>query len=140
MSDRSPLLKDPWSLLSRQREAAQIGMWVFLGSEMLFFGALFLGYTFYRLQNPAATLVAAKETDIWFGTINTLVLLTSSYTMAMASQIGDRERDRRDLVLGCLAGTAALGILFLIIKGLEYKQDLDKLLLPGTTFALTAPP
>jgi cytochrome c oxidase subunit 3 len=139
VTDTSELIKEPWSVLSRQQDASRVGMWIFLGNEILFFGALFLGYTFYRQQNPAAFLEAARETDIWFGTINTFILLTSSYTMAMASQVADLERGGRRLILACLAMTVALGILFLIVKGFEYKEDLDKLLLPGHSFRLQAP-
>ena len=61
-------------------------MWVFLASEVLFFGALMLTYTVCRIDHPAAFAAAGRETNIWYGTINTAMLLTSSLTMAVASQ------------------------------------------------------
>lgn len=139
MSDHPDILRQPWQTLGRQRVADRIGIWIFLSSEILFFGALFLGYTFYRHQDPASFAEAARHTNIWFGTINTLLLLTSSYTMAMASQVADLESGNKRFILACLALTATFGILFLVIKGLEYKEDIDKLLLPGHTFALKSP-
>jgi cytochrome c oxidase subunit 3 len=134
------LLKEPWSALARQREGATLGIWIFLASEILFFGALLLTYTIYRVSDPAAFAAAARETNVWYGTVNTAVLLTSSLTMAMASQAAATGADFRRLVIWCLAATAAFGLAFLVIKGFEYKEDLDKHLWPGTHFALVQPP
>jgi cytochrome c oxidase subunit 3 len=134
VSDVPALLKEPWNDLARQREGATFGIWVFLASELLFFGALLLTYTIYRIENPEAFAAAARETDIWYGTINTAVLMTSSLTMAMAAQ--GAQADFRKLVLWCLAATAALGLTFGVLKGFEYAEDIRKGLVPGPDFAI----
>lgn len=134
MSEAEAVLNEPWPDLGRQREGATFGIWVFLASELLFFGALLLTYTVYRIGNPQAFAAAARETDIWYGTVNTAVLLTSSLTMAVAAQAA--ETDLRRLVLYCLAATAALGLTFLVLKGFEYAEDIHKNLVPGPSFAL----
>jgi cytochrome c oxidase subunit III len=137
VSEASTLLKEPWRSLEHQREAATFGIWTFLASELLFFGGLILAYTVYRIQDPQAFAAAARETDIWFGTINTAVLLTSSLSMAVAAQAAEEGRLRRLIVL-CLAATAALGLTFLVLKGFEYAEDIRKDLVPGPGFALKA--
>ena len=136
MSDATELLREPWENFERQRGAGKFGIWVFLGSEVLFFGALMLTYTVCRLENTDAFAAAGRETNIWYGTINTAVLLTSSLTMAIASQAAASGQHYRRLVLWCLASTAALGVVFIVVKGFEYKEDIDKHLLPGAGFAL----
>jgi cytochrome c oxidase subunit 3 len=132
-------LKEPWSEARREREAAKFGIWVFLASEVLFFGALILTYTAYRIEDPLAFAIAGRETNIWFGTVNTAVLLTSSLTMAIASQAANLEIAPRRLIGWCLAATAMLGVAFVIIKGFEYKEDIEKHLFPGPLFPLSSP-
>lgn len=78
-----------------------------------------------------------RETDIWYGTVNTAVLLTSSLTMAVAAQAAEAEYRR--LTLWCLAGTMALGLAFLVLKGFEYAEDIEKNLVPGSHFVLAEP-
>jgi cytochrome c oxidase subunit 3 len=136
MSETTGLLKEPWQYFDRQREACTFGIWVFLASEMLFFGALILTYTVCRIDHPIAFVAAARETNIWYGTINTAILLTSSLTMAIASQAASTKERLRSLILGCLATTVALGLAFLMVKGFEYKEDIEKHLVPGANFAL----
>ena len=132
-------LKEPWSDSQREREGATFGIWVFLASETLFFGALILTYTACRIEHPQAFALAGRETNVWFGTINTAILLTSSLTMAVASQAAALQDAPRRLVGLCLAGTALLGLAFLVVKGFEYKEDIEKHLLPGPSFPLPAP-
>jgi cytochrome c oxidase subunit III len=136
MSETTGLLKEPWQYFDRQREAGTFGIWVFLASEMLFFGALILTYTVCRIDHPSAFAAAARETNIWYGTINTAILLTSSFTMAVASQAAASEQRLRNLILWCLSATAALGLAFLVVKGFEYKEDIEKHFVPGAHFAL----
>lgn len=134
MSETSDALREPWPNLARQREAVTFGVWAFLASEALFFGALLLGYTVYRNLYPQAFRIAAQETDIVYGTLNTAILLTSSLTMAVAER-GAALKFRR-IALCCLAATALLGMVFLIFKGFEYREDLSKGLFPGPNFPL----
>ena len=139
MSDAGALLKKPWQSMAHQRDAGTFGIWVFLASEMLFFGALILTYTVYRVSDPAAFVAAACETDIWYGTINTAILLTSSLTMAVAVQASTAALGFRRLIIACLWLTVAFGVAFLVVKGFEYKEDIEHHLVPGAHFALAQP-
>jgi cytochrome c oxidase subunit III len=127
-----PAVADPFEDLGQQREAATVGMWVFLASEVLFFGALFLVFFVGRLLHPDAFRAAAGELDLWLGTANTAVLLTSSLTMALAvhaHQTGARRR-----LTGWLLATALLGAVFLGVKGLEWSHEVEQGYLPGPDF------
>ena len=127
-------LREPWSDIARQREAATFGMWLFLMSEMLFFGAVFMAFSFSRALNVAEFQAAARHTEIPYGAANTLVLVTSSLAITLAVRAA-RIANRR-LAARLLAATAYLGVVFLVIKGLEYKDDLDHHLYPSLHFAL----
>jgi cytochrome c oxidase subunit 3 len=137
MSEASALLREPWRDLSRQLEGATFGIWCFVASELLLFGGMFLAYAVYRMHFPQDFAVAARETNIVYGTANTAVLLTSSLTMALAAQAAQGGLARR-LSAWFLAATAALGIVFLVLKGFEYAEDIEKGLVPGPGFALKA--
>src|SRR6188472_2609535 len=77
---------------------------------------------------------------VWCGTVNTAVLLTSSLTMAVASQAANLDDAPRRFIGLCLAATAVLGLAFLVVKGFEYKEDIEKHLIPGSSsFPLAAP-
>jgi cytochrome c oxidase subunit III len=118
--------------LGQQTEAATLGMWVFLVTEVLFFGGLFITYTVYRYFYPAAFAAASHELDIMLGGINTAVLITSSLTMALAvhaAQLGQRQR-----LMMFLVATMVLGSVFLGIKGVEYYHKFAEHHVPGATF------
>ena len=134
MSEISRVLHEPWPSVERQKLAVTFGMWVFIASEVLFFGGLFLAYTIYRHLDAEAFKIAARETEVVYGATNTAVLLTSSLTMAMAVKAS--EEGLRRMTLWCLTATAALGLTFLVIKGFEYHSDLEKGLWPGPGFPL----
>src|ERR1700694_4314163 len=115
--------------MEQQREAGTLGMWVFLVTEIMFFGGLFLAYTIYRYQYPAAFATASNHLDIRLGAINTVVLIFSSFTMAMAvysTQVGLR---RNSII--CLLLTIVLGLTFLGIKAVEYHDKYTDHLIPG---------
>src|SRR5229473_8714362 len=104
--------------MKQQREAGTLGMWVFLVTEMMFFGGMFLAYTLYRYKYPEAFAAASNHLDWHLGVINTIVLIFSSFTMAMAvffTQVGKR---RNSII--CLLLTMVLGLTFLGIKAVEY--------------------
>jgi cytochrome c oxidase subunit 3 len=133
MSDAA-IPREPWPNVERQRYGAAFGIWIFLVTEMLFFGALFLSYAVYRSLHAEAFRVASHEADIVYGTANTFILLTSSLIITMAERAaGD---GRRRFALACLMVTAALGTAFLVVKGFEYSEDISKGLLPGPMFPL----
>src|SRR5438045_16397 len=118
--------------LGQQHEAATLGMWVFLVTEVLFFGGLFLTYSVYRAWYPGAFAAASHELDVVLGTINTVVLITSSLTMALAvhaAQLGQRK-----LLITFLVLTMVLGGLFLGIKSLEYYHKFAEHHVPGPSF------
>jgi cytochrome c oxidase subunit 3 len=118
---------------AQRREAATFGMWIFLATEVLFFGPMFLGYTAYRLAYPAAFAEASRHTLILFGGANTAILLVSSATMALAARAARGNRSKA-LLLWLLV-TAALGSLFLGFKGCEYAREISGRLLPGRSFS-----
>ncbi|MGY2049806.1 cytochrome c oxidase subunit 3 [Methylobacterium sp. JK268] len=134
------LIREPWSDLGRQSYGATLGIWIFLASEVLFFGALLLTYGATRIVHPEAFAAAGRETNIVLGTLNTAILLTSSLTMAVASQAVKAQEDLRRLAIVCLGLTAALGLAFIVVKGFEYREDLEKSLVPGPHFPLAAAP
>ena len=127
-----PILAHHFADLEQQHEAAELGMWAFLATELMFFGGLFTGYTLYRLAYPHEFEAASVHLNLAFGGVNTVVLLTSSLTMALALyaiQVG-----RRDWATWWLALTALLGTAFLVIKGFEYYADYQENLVPGLAF------
>jgi cytochrome c oxidase subunit III len=116
---------------------SELGMWIFLATEVLFFSVLFFGYTVTRLHHPAAFAQASRHTDIVLGSINTAVLLTSSLAMALAGRSA-QSGDRRATVW-LLAATFTLGLLFLSLKLLEYAHDFHEHLVPWLSFELPGP-
>ena len=127
-----PALAHHFEDLGQQSEAATLGMWVFLATEVLFFGGLFTAYSIYRAWYPDAFAVASHELDITLGTTNTAVLITSSLTMALAvhaAQLGHRTK-----LLIFLGLTMLLGAAFLGIKGVEYYEKFVEHHVPGPGF------
>jgi cytochrome c oxidase subunit 3 len=116
----------------QQQEAATLGMWVFLTTEVLFFGAMFLGYAVYRSMYPAAFGEASRHLDIVLGSINTAVLLCSSLTMALAIHATRLGSGKASIAL--LASTMTLGAVFLAIKFYEYFEKYKEGLIPGLHF------
>jgi cytochrome c oxidase subunit III len=127
-------LQEPWPDLRLQREAVGLGMWFFLASEVLFFAALFCSFAIYRSFNEDAFRIAAAHTKIVYGSINTVLLLTSSLTMTVALRAATARLER--MTLSCLGATALLGIAFIVTKGLEYYGDITEHLTPGPNFPL----
>ena len=125
-------LMEQFHNLEQQTETALVGMWVFLATEVLFFGTLFISLAVYRYRDNAAFTTASEQLNWMIGGINTVVLLTSSLTMALAvhySKLGNR----RALVWYLLA-TGVLGLAFMGFKAREYYEDFEENLVPGTRF------
>jgi cytochrome c oxidase subunit 3 len=129
---RHPALAHHFEDLGQQHEAATLGMWVFLVTEVLFFGGLFVAYSIYRGWYPDAFAVASRELDIVLGTVNTVILITSSLTMALA--VHAAQTNARTLLMVLLAATMVLGAAFLGIKGLEYYHKFEEHHVPGFAF------
>jgi cytochrome c oxidase subunit 3 len=113
--------------------ANRFGMWLFLATEILLFAGLFMAYTLYREQFPETWRLASEQLDIVAGTVNTVVLITSSFTVAMAIHLTRLNKPRAAFWM--LAITIAFAIAFLVIKGFEYKAKFDHGLLPGKYFS-----
>lgn len=119
--------------MAQQRDAATLGMWVFIVTEVLFFGGLFVTYAVYRRWYPDAFAAASRELDIVLGATNTAVLITSSLTMALA--VHAAQTGKRKLVMLFLAATILLGSMFLGIKSIEYYRKFAEHYVPGPSFA-----
>ena len=128
-----PALAHHFDNLDQQQEAASFGMWVFLLTEILFFGALFMVYTIYRVWYPEAFAAASHHLDIPLGTINTAVLIGSSLTMALA--VHSAQLNSRKGIMVFIALTMVLGGVFLGIKAVEYSHKFHEHLVPGQLFA-----
>ncbi len=118
----------------QQSEAVTLGMWAFLITEIMFFGGLFLGYYIYRSAYPEAFHNGSFELDITLGGFNTVVLIFSSLTMALA--VRSAQIDRRKALVGFLLATLVLGTVFLGVKVVEYSHKWDHHLVPGKYFQL----
>jgi len=123
--------------VEQQRETSSLGMWMFLSTEVLFFGVLFTSFFVYRTRWPEAFAQGAKELKWWLGATNTAVLLGSSFCMAMAVHAAS-EADNRTIVRW-LWFTVVLGTLFLLIKGTEYAIEWHEHLVPHFRWSPVAP-
>jgi cytochrome c oxidase subunit 3 len=129
-----PALAHQFDDLDQQHEAASLGMWVFLLTEILFFGGLFVAYMLYRLWFPEAFRVASSHLEIGWGATNTVVLILSSLTMALAVHAAQRGRQRATIWF--LLSTMVLGCIFLGIKAVEYASKFEHHLIPGPHFRI----
>lgn len=118
----------------QQHEAAEVGMWLFLATEFMFFGGVFLGYLVYRWSYPEDFAYGSHHMDRTLGTINTAVLLTSSLTMALA--VGAARQAARTRLLWLLGATMLLGVVFLGIKAFEYHHKYEEQMIPFAGFPL----
>lgn len=129
------LLNFPFKEASHQRESALFGMWIFLATEVLFFGGMFTAYMVYRYSQGLAFQEAGAHQDWRLGCLNTVVLLTSGFTMALAVEFA-RQGQRIGLLI--LFGiTWILGATFLGIEGYEYHDKFVQHLVPGHGFQFT---
>jgi cytochrome c oxidase subunit 3 len=119
--------------LAKQAHAVRFGIWLFLASELLLFAGLFALYTAYRTEYPAGFAAGIRHAELAIGTVNTSLLVISSYTAASALRA--IRRDARRAALGWLGATLALGTVFLALKGLEYSHHAAEGALPGAYYA-----
>ncbi|HEY0190944.1 MAG TPA: cytochrome c oxidase subunit 3 family protein [Kofleriaceae bacterium] len=131
------VVHEQYESLERQHDTARLGMWLFLGSESLLFAGLFALYAAYRFVYPAEFHAAAAHANVVLGSINTYLLLTSSLTVALAIHAVRRGQRRRSVAL--LATTMALGVAFLVLKGLEYAEHLRDGIAPGAYYHAAGP-
>jgi cytochrome c oxidase subunit 3 len=127
-----PILDEQFDDLEQQHEASAVGMWVFLATEVMFFGGLITAYAVYRATSPREFALASRQLSVGLGCLNTVILLGSSLTMALAVR-ASQLRARRELV-NWLGLTMALGTAFLGIKAVEWTHDYHEHLIPGLNF------
>ena len=130
MSD--PVLAEQFEELHQQHEADKLGMWIFLATEIMFFGGLLLGYAVYRYLYPHTFEQASHHLDVLFGAIDTTVLLCSSLTMALA--VRAIQLGQKSVTILFLGATAFLGLAFLGLHAHEYYMEWREHLVPGRMF------
>lgn len=137
VAERDAALGEPYQTLEQQHATAEFGMWIFLATELMLFGGLFTAYTVYRAIYSAGFAEGSHHLDLLYAGPNTAVLLLSSLTMALgvrAAQLGKQRAMVRYLVL-----TAALGVIFMVIKGAEYAKHIHDGFLPGLAWSYAGP-
>jgi cytochrome c oxidase subunit 3 len=125
-------LKHHFANAEQQKDASTIGMWVFLVTEIMFFGGLFLAYFAYRQAYPVAFASASNKTNLWLGAANTTVLICSSLTMALGVHYAAKGKQK--LLILFLILTLMLGGIFLGVKAYEYHDKWVKHEVPGAHF------
>jgi cytochrome c oxidase subunit III len=128
-----PRLQHHFYSMEQQLEASILAMWVFLVTEIMFFGGLFMAYIVYRTMYPQAWLDGSAALNVPLGAANTAVLICSSLTMVLAvrsAQIGSRRGQ-----IGWLIGTIIFGTTFLVVKYFEYSSKFEHHLIPGPHFS-----
>ena len=123
--------------MSQQKEAAVLGMWAFLLTEILFFGGLFMAYMLYRTWYHDAFRVASSSITLFWGALNTVVLIASSLTMALGVRAA--QTNKRQATVGWLLLTTLLGLVFLGVKVIEYADKFEHHHVPGPSFVWADP-
>jgi len=136
--EHHPRLQHHFDSLEQQLYASTFGMWVFLVTEVLFFGGMFMAYILYRIWYPDMFVAASHHLSIPLGTFNTAVLIGSSLTMAYAVNAAQRGAKPREQVMW-LVGTMILGAIFLGVKVIEYADKFGHHLVPGPNFHFDKP-
>jgi cytochrome c oxidase subunit 3 len=119
--------------MEQQAEASTLGMWVFLVTEIMFFGGLFMAYLVYRTQSPEGFAEASHHLNVMWGSINTLVLIVSSLTMALGVRAAQTSAPAKTQA-GWIGLTMLFGLAFLGIKAVEYIDKFKHHLVPGPHF------
>ncbi len=129
-----PALLHHFSTAEQQRNASSLAMWLFLATEVMFFGGMFCAFLIYRYWYYNEFAAGSRSLDITLGTVNTAVLICSSLTVAMgvrAAQMG-----KRKLLVILLLATLVLGLVFLGVKGVEWHAKFVEHHIPGSSFSV----
>jgi cytochrome c oxidase subunit 3 len=137
LSGHSTALAHQFDSLEQQKQSSTLGMWLFLVQEVLFFGGLFLTYMLFRWRDATAFAAGSAELDITLGAVNTVILIASSLTMAMA--VWSAQTDRTRYLVRYLIATGGLGLAFLVVKYFEYSAKWHHHLIPGAGFEFADP-
>ena len=130
-------LQHQFQTMGQQKEAAVLGMWAFLLTEILFFGGLFMAYLLYRTWYHDAFRAASTSITLFWGALNTVVLIGSSLTMALAVRAA--QTNKRQATVNWLILTMVLGLVFLGVKVIEYADKFEHHHVPGPNFVWEAP-
>ncbi len=125
-------LREQFDTAEQQKDASTLGMWIFLITEIMFFGGMFLAYTIYRSTYPEVFAVCSSSLNVYIGAANTVVLLCSSFTMVLAvraAQLG-----RQGAIVFNLILTLILGFVFLGVKAYEWNEKFVEHHIPGPGF------
>ena len=131
-TEHGPELLHHFASAEQQRDAASLGMWLFLVTEIMFFGGMFCAYLVYRYWYFGDFGAASKTLDIRLGATNTAVLICSSLTVVLA--VWAAQNGKRKMLITNLVLTIVLGLTFLGIKAVEYAEKFEKHHVPGATF------
>ena len=131
-----PKLQHHFDDMAQQAEASTLGMWVFLVTEIMFFGGLFMAYLVYRTASPEGFAEASHHLDVVWGAVNTIVLIVSSLTMALAVRAAQTSAPPKTQVFW-LGATMVFGLAFLGVKAIEYLDKFEHHLVPGPNFVWT---
>jgi cytochrome c oxidase subunit 3 len=133
----SPFLQHHFYTMSQQASSAKLGMWLFLAQEVLFFSALFTAYFVFRSLYPETYEAAHYQLNATLGGVNTIVLLTSSLTMALAVRAAQTNNQKWTVIN--LSLTIAFAFAFLVVKYFEYSHKIHLGLLPGAAYSYAGP-
>jgi len=128
-----PKLQHHFDTMAQQTEASTLGMWVFLVTEIMFFGGLFMCYLVYRTASAEGFAEASHHLNVTWGAVNTVVLIVSSLTMALGVRAAQTSAPPRTQALW-IAATMFLGAMFLVVKAIEYTDKFTHHLVPGPYF------
>lgn len=131
-TEHNPALRHHFADMVQQKNSASLGMWLFLVTEIMFFGGMFCAYLIYRLQHFNDFAAASSSLNIWLGAGNTVVLLLSSLTVVLA--VNAAQRGKRKLLVFYLIATIVLGATFLGVKAVEYHDKYVEHHIPGPNF------
>ena len=123
-----------FATLEKQNHASRLGMWLFLATEILLFAGLFVSYAMYRYLYPATFESGSRPLNVTLGTVNTVVLITSSFTVAMAHHWAHHGKNRLTFLMLILS--IGMALMFLVVKGVEWHEEFEKGALPGQYYAL----
>jgi cytochrome c oxidase subunit 3 len=132
-----PPLASHFDTFEQEHSAAHLGMWIFLATELMLFGGLFTAYTVYRTLYPLGFAEGSHHMDLTLGSVNTIVLLVSSASMALA--VDSARLGHRGPLFGFLLVTLLLGLVFMTLKGVEYAHHFDEGLVPGLNWRYSGP-
>ena len=132
--EHPPYQRHHFQSVEQQADTTNFAMWLFLLTEIMFFGGLFTAYLIFRNWYYPAFVAASHQLNIFWGTANTAVLISSSFTMAMG--VWSAEMRKKGTLVLCLVLTFVLGLIFLGIKTIEYSEKIEKHHVPGFHYSL----